>query len=82
LTLDLKVFPRQSPDDLDIFAHHPDDFVLDLANLDPEIVIAAAKQRRAALQDPPCTLRASVDCVRRQGLVAVAAFLEDEIDLI
>jgi hypothetical protein len=49
---------------------------------EPGVVIAVAKQQRAALRHPPFTPQAFVDCLRRQGLPGVASFLEEEIDLI
>ena len=82
VTRNLKDFPQRALDGFEIFARHPDDFVLDLADLEPGVVIAVAKQQRAALTHPPLTVEAFVDCLRRQGLVGVAAFLEDEIGLI
>lgn len=82
VTLNLKDFPQRTLDGFEIFARHPDDFVLDLADLEPGVVIAAAKQQRAGLKHPPFAPEAFVDCLRRQGLPGVAAFLEGEIDLI
>ena len=82
VTLNLKDFPARTLDGFGIFARHPDDFILDLADLEPGVVIAVAKQQRAALAHPPFTAEAFVDCLRRQGLVGVAAFLADESDLI
>lgn len=82
VTLNLKHFPQSTLDGFEIFARHPDDFVLDLADLEPGVVIAVAKQQRAAHRHPPFTPEAFVDCLRRQGLPGVAALLEEEIDLI
>lgn len=82
VTLNLKDFPARTLDGFGLFAKHPDDFILDLADLEPGVVIAVAKQQRAALAHPPFTAETFVDCLRRQGLVGVAAFLEDEGDLI
>lgn len=82
VTLNLKDFPQAALDGFDLFARHPDDFVLDLADLEPGVVIAAAKQQRASLRNPPLTPDAFVDCLRRQGLTGVAAFLEEQIELI
>jgi hypothetical protein len=82
VTLNLKDFPPEALERFDIFARHPDDFVLDLADLEPGVVITAAKQQRAALRNPPMTPSAFVDCLRRQGLTGVAGFLEEEIELI
>ncbi len=82
VTLNLKDFPQAALGGFDIFARHPDDFVLDLADLEPGVLIVAAKQQRASLHNPPLTPDAFVACLRRQGLTGVAALLEDHIDLI
>ncbi len=82
VTLNLKDFPPRTLDGFEIAARHPDDFVLDLADLEPGLVIAVAKQQRAALRSPPFAPEAFVDCLRRQGLPGVAAFLDGEIDLL
>lgn len=82
VTLNLKDFPREQLDGFGIVARHPDDFVLDLAGLEPGSVITVAKQQRAALKQPPFMPEAFVDCLCRQGLPGVAAFLDDAINLI
>jgi hypothetical protein len=82
VTLNLKDFPPRRLAGFEIVARHPDDFVLDLADLEPGVVIAVAKQQRAALKHPTFTPDEFVDCLRRQGLPGVAAFLDGEIDLI
>jgi len=53
VTTNLKDFPREVLADFDIDARHPDDFILDLADLDPAIVTTSAKLQRAALKNPP-----------------------------
>jgi hypothetical protein len=82
VTLNLKDFPSGVLAGFELFARHPDDFVLDLADLEPGVVIGVAKQQRAALTNPPRTPEDFVDTLRRQGLPGVAAFLEDGLDLI
>lgn len=82
LTLNLKHFPSTILDEFDIFAGHPDDFILDLADLEPAVVTTVAKQQRAALNNPPYSPEEFIATMRRQGLPGVAAFLEDEIELI
>ena len=82
VTLNLKDFPKSALERFEISARHPDDFVLDLADLEPGVVIAVVKQQRAALKNPPFEPEAFIDCLRRQGLPVVAAFLEDEVELV
>jgi len=82
VTVNLKDFPAEKLDEFEIFARHPDDFILDLADLEPAVVTAVAKQQRAALSNPAYSPEEFVERMRRQGLPGVAAFLEGEIDLI
>ncbi len=79
VTLNLKHFPNDILRKFDIFAIHPDDFVLDLADLSPEIIVIAAKQQRSALQAPPYSAEEFVDIIRSQGLPGVAEFLEKSV---
>jgi hypothetical protein len=82
ITVNLKDFPQDALDELEIFTRHPDDFILDLGDLEPGIVTSVAKQQRAALTNPPYTPEEFIDRLRRQGLPGVAAFLEQEIELL
>lgn len=82
VTTNLKDFPRETLAEFKIVPRHPDDFVLDLADLEPAAVTTAAKQQRAALKDPPLSPEEVVNTLRRQGLPGVAAFLQNEIELI
>jgi len=82
VTVNLKDFPSTALDRYEIFARHPDDFVLDLADLEPAVVTTVVKQQRAALKNPPCSPEELIATLRRQGLTGVAAFLESEIELI
>ncbi len=82
VTLNVKDFPQNTLDRFEIFARHPDDFVLDLVDLEPGLVTSVAKKQRAALKNPPLGPDGFVDRLRRQGLIGVAAFLDEQIDLI
>ncbi len=81
MTIDRADFPQAVLAGFDIFTRHPDDFVPDLADLEPGVVSATAKQQRAALGNPPFAPAAFVETVRRQGLAGMAGFLEQELDL-
>ncbi|NEV62781.1 PIN domain-containing protein [Thiorhodococcus minor] len=82
VTTNLKDFPQVALADFDIDARHPDDFILDLADLDPAIVTTSAKLQRAALKHPPLLAETFIDTLRRQGLPGVAGFLQGQIALI
>ncbi len=82
VTMNIKDFPARVLDEFEIFARHPDDFILDLADLEPAVVMTAAKRQRASLRNPPYSPEEFIEIIRRQGLPGVAAFLEDDIDLI
>lgn len=82
ITLNLKDFPSSVLDEYEILAIHPDDFILDLADLEPQVLERVAKAQRQALQRPPIDPEAFVAVLRRQELPGVADFLEARIDLI
>ena len=82
VTLNLRDFPKEVLDEFEIFAIHPDDFILDLADLEPQVLERVAKEQRMALRNPPLDAEAFISVLRRQELPGVAAFLEARIDLI
>ena len=82
ITMNLKDFPNEVLAEFGIFAQHPDDFILDLADLEPPILERVAKEQRASLRRPPLSAEEFVGNIRRQGLPGVADFLEARIDLI
>ncbi|MFO7641066.1 MAG: PIN domain-containing protein, partial [Candidatus Competibacteraceae bacterium] len=47
ITMNLKDFPDEALNEFEIFAQHPDDFILDLADLEPPILERVAKEQRA-----------------------------------
>jgi hypothetical protein len=82
VTMNLKDFPDRILDEFGIFAIHPDDFILDLADLEPQVLERVAKEQRMALRNPSIDAESFVATLRRQQLPGVAAFLEARIDLI
>lgn len=82
VTTNLKDFPQEALANFDIDARHPDDFILDLADLDPALVTTAAKLQRAALKNPTLSAESFIDTLRRQGLPGVTGFLQSQIALI
>ncbi len=82
VTMNVKDFPSEALAEFEIVPRHPDDFILDLADLEPAVVTAAAKLQRAALKGAPSHQKTFVSKLRQQGLPGVAAFLQNEIALI
>ncbi|MCF7982860.1 MAG: PIN domain-containing protein [Thiohalocapsa sp.] len=82
VTTNLRDFPADTLKRFDIFARHPDAFVLDLVDLEAEVVLAAVKQQRAALNNPPYTPEQLIDALRQVGLTGVASLLTDWIEVI
>lgn len=52
ITTNLKDFPKEQLDTFETLAIHPDDFIMDLADLEPELLEIAAKEQRANLTNP------------------------------
>lgn len=49
-------------------AQHPDDFMLDLLNLAPEVVYGSIRRIRNRLKNPPMTVDAYLDNLEQNGL--------------
>ena len=82
ITRNLKDFPSSVLGEYEILAIHPDDFILDLADLEPQVLERVAKAQRKALQRPSLDPEAFVAVLRRQELPGVADFLNARLDLI
>ncbi|WP_298771279.1 PIN domain-containing protein [uncultured Shewanella sp.] len=68
ITFNLKDFPSQSLDNLNISAIHPDEFLSDMYELNPSACITAAHQHRTSLKNPPFTGSSYLDCLLKQQL--------------
>ena len=82
VTMNLKDFPNKVLSEFGVSAIHPDDFILDLADLEPPILEHAAREQRANLRNPPMSAEKFIGTIRQQGLPGVADFLENRADLI
>ncbi len=82
VTMNLKDFPKEILEGFEIFAIHPDNFILDLADLEPQLLELAVKDQREALQKPKVSAEQFVANMRRQQLPGVADFLQKRIGLI
>jgi hypothetical protein len=56
VTFDLGDFPASACEALGVEAHHPDDFLCDLFDLDPPGVVQVVEQHAADLTNPPLTV--------------------------
>jgi hypothetical protein len=82
VTINLKDFPDSVLADFEICAIHPDDFIVNIADLEPQLLERVAKETRARLRNPPKSAADYVETLRAQGLPGVVDFLQDRIDLI
>jgi hypothetical protein len=82
VTTNLKDFPKTSLAEFENVSIHPDDFIMDLADLEPQLLEITAKQQREGLLSPPLSADEFVETIERVGLPQTAAFLRDRTDLI
>ena len=76
VTFNLKDFPDQALARYNIRAIHPDDFIMDLCDLELACVIKAAQQHRASLKNPPFNSAQYLDCLLKQKLPQTVATLK------
>src|SRR3954469_8678417 len=75
VTYNRKDFPTETLARFDIKALHPDDFLVDLLDLDPGAVRAAVKRQRESLRNPPKTVEELLMTLESQGLIRAVAHL-------
>lgn len=61
VTFNLDDFPANALEPFGVEAQHPDEFVLNVIDLDPGAVVNVCRDQRAALQKPPQTLLEFLD---------------------
>jgi hypothetical protein len=82
VTFNLADFPDKALAPYGIEAMHPDNFAEHQFELHQGLFILAAKQHRAALQNPPKTAEEYLDTLSAQGLVVTADRLREFTALI
>lgn len=82
ITSNLQDFPEGYLAEFEVEPIHPDDFVMDLASLEPQLVELTAKQQRESLNSPPLSAAEFVKVIEQTGLPQTAAFLKERADLI
>lgn len=75
ITFNLKDFPADAMQRYNLTAQHPDDFIVDLIDLHPALVLQAVARQRAALKKPPKNPDEFLDILLRQGLTQTVAAL-------
>ncbi|MES9853453.1 MAG: PIN domain-containing protein [Candidatus Thiodiazotropha sp. L084R] len=82
ITFNLKDFPEAALDQYGIEAMHPDAFIEHQLDLHQGAVVAAAKQHRQALKNPPKTAGEYIETLAAQGLAISADRFKDFVELI
>ncbi|EGK3609080.1 PIN domain-containing protein [Escherichia coli] len=68
VTLNLKDFPTPELDTFGIEALHPDDFIMDLFDLNCALVLSAVSTQRRNLRNPPMSVDDYFAALLRQGM--------------
>ncbi len=82
VTCNLADFPKEVLARYGVEAQHPDDFIMHLLDLAPNLVCSAAKKQRESLKKPPLTVEQYLESLERQGLAQTVAALRRFADLI
>ena len=80
VTMNLHDFPADQLARYGVEAKHTDDFICDLADLDPAGVCSAAREHRASLQRPPKSVEQYLDTLLAAGLPKTVTFLREHPD--
>lgn len=73
VTANLKHFPARALAPLDLEAIHPDDFILDLLDLAPGVILKVIDEQVRALRNPPMEWPEVLDKLEASGLVKSVA---------
>jgi hypothetical protein len=77
VTSNLRDFPSGILDQFGIEAQHPDEFVLHLLDKAPSAIMAAARDHRMNLKNPPKTIAQYLITLEAQGLIQTASALRE-----
>jgi hypothetical protein len=75
VTMNLKDFPDEVLQHYEIGAQHPDEFILQLIELAPDVVMNAAETHRRSLENPPKSVEVFLASLEAQGLPKSGAAL-------
>jgi len=68
VTINLRDFPAPSIEPYGIQVQHPDEFLLGLFGLDPDLAVAVIRDQAAALKRPPLTITDVLDALATAGV--------------
>lgn len=77
VTMNLRDFPSDTVGSFGIEVQHPDEFVLQLLDLAPCAVVAAAQHHRQGLKNPSKTITEYLETLARQGLTRTVPVLRE-----
>lgn len=75
VTFNLQHFPAEALKPYNLAAQHPDDFIVDLLDLQPARVLEVAARHRRSLKNPPKTADEYLDTLLAQGLTQTVAVM-------
>ncbi|WFL69783.1 PIN domain-containing protein [Pantoea sp. X85] len=76
VTMNLKDFPRNLMAEFEIEALHPDEFIMDLFDLNQALVLKAVNAQRASFRQPAMGVTVYLDSLLRQGLPMTVSALD------
>lgn len=79
VTSNLRHFPADKLARYELEAQHPDEFVLNLIDLDPVAVSSVVREQAAALKNPPLSVLDVLASLESAGLVQSVARLRNQI---
>jgi len=82
VTMNLKDFPQVELMKYSLAAQHPDDFMLDLLNLAPEVVYGSIRRIRKRLKSPPMTADVYLDNLEQNGLTISVSNLRKFVSIL
>jgi hypothetical protein len=79
VTFNLKDFPNEALERFDIEAQHPDDFVLNVIDLDTARVARVVEEQARALKNPPMKATELLERLVTHGLAQSVAALRSHV---
>lgn len=79
VTANLRHFPPSVLRQFRIEPRHPDEFILSLLDLAPELVVAAARDHRESLKNPAKAIGPYLDALEAQGLRQTVSVLRQHM---
>jgi predicted nucleic acid-binding protein len=77
VTCNLRDFPADALKPYGIEAQHPDEFILNLLDLAPGVVVGAARDHLGSLKNPPKIVEEYLDTLEAQGLTRSVSVLRE-----